>query len=119
MKRLATLLLGSCALWLAACSDSDTSGGGTKATSTSAEAGTGGAGASSSSSASSGGSGGQPTGGGGSAGNNTGSPTVMMTVDPTSMHAGDTIDATVTVTNFKLVPPKQTNIDGEGHYHIY
>lgn len=48
-----------------------------------------------------------------------GPPTVSFEVNPSSMKAGDTVEATITVTNFTLVPPQATNVDGEGHYHIY
>lgn len=46
-------------------------------------------------------------------------PTISFEVNPSSMKAGDTIEATVTVENFTLVAPKAQNVDGEGHYHIY
>jgi hypothetical protein len=49
----------------------------------------------------------------------TAAPTVSFTVNPTTIKAGANTEATVTVTNFMLVPPQATNVDGEGHYHIY
>ncbi|MFO0616303.1 MAG: hypothetical protein U0414_27170 [Polyangiaceae bacterium] len=49
----------------------------------------------------------------------TAAPTVSFEVNPTTIKAGANTEATVTVTNFTLVPPQATNVDGEGHYHIY
>jgi len=47
-------------------------------------------------------------------------PTVQLEVTPTTMAAGDTIQGTVTVTNFVLeAPAGQPNQSGHGHYHIY
>ena len=46
-------------------------------------------------------------------------PTVKMTLDTTTMAAGATVTATITVTNFVLVPPTATNVAGQGHYHLY
>lgn len=46
-------------------------------------------------------------------------PTVKMMINPTTMAAGDVVTATITVTNFTLVPPSTTNVAGQGHYHIY
>lgn len=46
-------------------------------------------------------------------------PTVKMTLSTTTMAAGDTVTATITVTNFVLMPPSATNVAGQGHYHLY
>ncbi len=59
------------------------------------------------------GEGGQGTGGA------TGEASVSMTVDPTTVAAGDDITATVTVENFVLEAPGGANQEGHGHYHIY
>jgi len=50
-----------------------------------------------------------------------GTPTISMTVNPTTMAAGSTVQASVTVTNFNLVDPNthMTDVAGQGHYHIY
>ena len=46
--------------------------------------------------------------------------TISFTVDPTTMAAGATVTATVSVTNFTLEKPVgQANQAGHGHYHIY
>src|SRR4051812_34741721 len=47
-------------------------------------------------------------------------PTVKMEITPTTMAAGDTVQATITVTDFVLEKPAgQPNQAGHGHYHIY
>jgi hypothetical protein len=62
-------------------------------------------------------------GGGSSAGGAGGSSdaiTVSLTVDPTTMNPGDTINGTVVVENFVLEEPAgQPNEPGHGHYHVY
>ncbi len=101
---------------LAACGDSSGSGGAA-----------GGGGASQGGAPATGGessTGGTPsTGGAGEGGQGTGGATgeasVTMTVDPTTVAAGDDITATVTVTNFVLEAPGGANQEGHGHYHIY
>lgn len=113
---------------LAGCgsTDSSTSSGGggessvssTSDTSSTTATGTGGATSSSSTasttttttSSSSSGTGG--SGGGG------GDPTISATVMPDPVAAAGMATVTITVTNFKLVPPGP-NAPGEGHYHIY
>jgi len=54
-------------------------------------------------------------GGGGAA-----TATVALVVDPTTMAAGDTVEAEITVENFILEPASgQPNEPGHGHFHIY
>jgi hypothetical protein len=63
-----------------------------------------------------GGVGGSNDGGGGGAAQ----ATVALTLDPTTVAAGDTVEATVTVTNFVFEAPSgQPNEEGHGHYHLY
>lgn len=95
------------------CSDS-TSDSSTEGTTTTGGDGGAGGGAATTTTAASGG--GDQGGGGGAAL----APTVTLTVDPTTMAAGATIDGTVVVENFILeAPTGQPNEAGHGHYHIY
>jgi hypothetical protein len=116
--KLLLLLLGALAL-VTGCSSGSSSGGG-------GSGGAGGAGVTSNA----GGAGGAATtddGGGGAGqagapgtGGGAAEPTVHLTIDPTTMKAGDTVTATVAVTHFVLEAPEgQPNQPGHGHYHIY
>lgn len=116
------------------CSDDESSGGGSGAGGSAASGGSGGSSAAGGSGAT-GGSGGSAgsvsggaagaesggaTSGGGTAGVSGTDPTVSLSVNPSTLSAGDTTVGTVTVSNFVLEQPAgQPSIDGHGHYRIY
>jgi hypothetical protein len=57
---------------------------------------------------------------GGAGGGVAAGPTVALVVDPTTMSAGDVVEAQVTVTDFVLEEGMgQPNEAGHGHFHIY
>jgi hypothetical protein len=58
-------------------------------------------------------------GGGGADGGGGGGPSVSATADPTAVVPGGEVTVTVSVDNFILEAPSDTNVDGHGHYHVY
>jgi hypothetical protein len=57
-------------------------------------------------------------GSGGAGGGELAQPTLMVTLTPDTVVAGDTATLNMTVTNFKVVQPGSAK-PGEGHFHIY
>jgi len=63
---------------------------------------------------------GQGAQGGTGEGGAAGEIAVEMAVDPSTMKAGDVVQASITVENFVLeAPAGQPNEDGHGHFHVY
>lgn len=113
--RLSSFVL-TASLLLAACGDDGGGSGGEGTTGTTSA--TTGANASSSKAATA--STAASTSGAGSTSTGAEAATVDLVVDPTTMPAGATVDATVTVTGFVLEAPEgQGNQSGHGHFHIY